>query len=342
MTSCPRDTEQLDEILTEPSEPLRQLIATLPGRFAVLGAAGKMGFHVSRMLQRTLEDLGRPEPVLTVSRFGSLAARQKFAAAGFEVVTADLSREDEVAALPDADHVVLLAGIKFGTREDPDLLRQMNITLPRNVARRYRRSLCVVLSTGCVYSFSTPDSGGSTESDPTDPPGDYARSCLGREQAFVDAAENHGTRSAIIRLNYAIDLRYGVLLDIATRVFHGEPVSLETGFVNVIWQRDAVEHILRAFGCATAPPCVLNVTGAECLSVRTLAEEFGRRFGKTVTFQGREADTAWLSNAHRAHQLFGTPQMPVDRMLDWTAEWIRRGGPTLDKPTHFEVRHGDY
>jgi nucleoside-diphosphate-sugar epimerase len=338
----PQTTAGLDELISRPTAAVIQAIERIPGRFAVLGAGGKMGFHISLMLQRCLKALNRAEPVITVSRFGSPAVREQFEAAGFDVVAADLSDPSAVAELPDVQNVVFLAGVKFGTSHDSQLLQRMNVDLPQLVANQFQSSRIVALSTGCVYSFMTPQSGGSTEDCQTDPPGDYAKSCLGRESAFVNAAKSYGTRSSIIRLNYSIDLRYGVLLDIATNVMHGNPVSLQTGYVNVIWQGDAVAHVLQSFMHAAAPPCILNVTGPAVLHVRDIAEQFGREFRRPVTFDGEEAPTAWLSNAAQSHQMFGVPSCSLATMMSWTAEWLKHGGDTLDKPTHFEVRSGSY
>lgn len=329
-------------MITCPSEAVIAAVSAMHGRIAVLGAGGKMGFHISRMLQRSLRAIERDDRVITVSRFHSPATRDQFAQAGFEVVAADLSDPVAVSQLPDADQVIFLAGVKFGTADDPQLLHQMNVQVPRLVVQRYRDASFAALSTGCVYSFSTPESGGSVEGSPTRPPGDYARSCLGREAEFVAAAEARGTRSTLIRLNYSIDLRYGVLMDIAQTVFAGRPVSLNTGYVNIIWQGDAVSHILQSMELASAPPCVLNVTGPDVLSVREIAERFGALFGCRVTFDGVEQPTAWLSNAQKSHGYFGRPQVTTDTMIRWTAEWLLRGGTTLGKPTHFEVRDDSY
>jgi nucleoside-diphosphate-sugar epimerase len=339
---CPQTVVDLDTRMTAPSPGVIEAIQQTPGQFAVLGAGGKMGFHISLMLQRCLRELGRDDPVMTVSRFGDHGVRQRFADAGFQVISADLSSEADVQRLPLVPNVVFLAGVKFGTGENSALLQRMNVLCPQLIAQRFHASRIVALSTGCVYSFTTPESGGSVETDLVDPPGAYAVSCLGRENAFRDAARDFGTQSVLIRLNYAIDLRYGVLLDIATRVMAGEPVSVEMGYVNVIWQGDAVAHILQSFPLVASPPDVLNVTGQEVHSVRKIAEEFGTHFQKPVEFSGTEQRTAWLNNAGRSHRLFGEPAISLSTMIAWTAEWLKRGGPTLDKPTHFDVRSGKY
>lgn len=328
----------LDRWISEPCEPVMEALRQCPGRIAVLGAAGKMGFHLSLLLQRATRALGRTDPVLTVSRFGSPEARGQFTEAGFEVLSSDLSDPDQVAALPPIENVFFLAGIKFGTSHAPALLERMNVIMPRLVAQHFRQSRIVALSTGCVYAFTVPESGGSTENDATDPPGDYARSCLGRERAFHDS----GARTSLIRLNYAIELRYGVLVDLAQTILAGRPVDLTTGCVNVIWQDNALSHIVQALPLAGSPPFIANVTGPGILRVRDLALAFGRRFGKEVRFQGTEAPTAWLSNASLSQRLFGPPRVSVEQMMEWIAAWLERGGETLGKPTHFENRDGSY
>ena len=338
----PRSIDQLDDTVTRPSDRVLQAIELCAGDFAVLGAGGKMGFHVTRMLQRSLQQLGRNSRITAVSRFAAAESRQPFERHGVNILAADLSDARQVASIPDFDNVIYLAGIKFGTSTDADLLTRMNATMPRLVAGRFCDARIVALSTGCVYSFTTPQSGGSTEQDETDPPGQYAQSCLQRERAFIDGSQQHGTLCALVRLNYSIDLRYGVLVDIAQHVRAGLPIDVETGFVNVIWQGDAVAGILQCLPQAALPPWIVNVTGAETLRVRDIAGKFAERFGREPFFVGEEAPTCWLSNSSRARELFGEPAVDVDCMIDWIADWLDRGGPTLDKPTHFQNRDGNY
>ncbi len=342
MSSCPTNIRELDTLITKPTDQVLQAVAECSGSFAVLGAGGKMGFHLSLMLQNGLRQLGRTDSVTTVSRFGDDRTRQQFIDAGFNVVAADLSDVDAVRALPAWDNVFFMAGVKFGTTGQPDLLHRMNVVMPQLVADHFRESRIVALSTGCVYSFSTPESGGSTEDDETNPPGEYAQSCLGRELAFQSASELHGTRTSLIRLNYSIDLRYGVLLDIAQKVRHGQPVDVDTGHVNVIWQGDAIAHTIQSLPHAANPPFTINVTGAETLRVKDIAHQFGQRFGVKVSFTGSEQPLAWLSNAKRSHALFGRPTVSVDQMIDWIATWLNRGGETLNKPADFQTRDGRY
>ncbi len=339
---CPDSTEALDAEISTPSEAVVETLRRNPGDACVLGAAGKMGFHLCCMLQQALRRLDRNDRIFAVSRFRSVRTRAAFENAGIEVLVADLSTTEGIASLPELPNVFFLAGVKFGTADDPALLQRMNVDVPRLVAERYRDSRIVALSTGCVYSFTAPESGGSTEEDPTDPPGAYARSCLGREQAFIDAAADHGTCSALIRLNYAIDLRYGVLVDLAQQILAGQPIDLTTGAVNLIWQGDALRHIVQSLDQVSAPPFLLNVTGPKVLQVRDLAEELGRRLHMPVQFSGKEAPAAWLSNATKAHRLFGAPEIPLEQMLDWVAEWVGADREVLGKPTRFQTRDGNY
>ena len=342
MEVTPASLAELHECLSRPDDGVLAAVDQLPGDFMVLGAGGKTGFHVSRMLQRSLKSLGRADRVITVSRFSDDTVRTQFDRTGFDVRPADLTDSVQLAELPNVDNVIYLAGVKFGTKDRPDLLQRFNVEMPQGAAARYRNSRIVALSTACVYSFVDVQSGGSREDASTDPPGEYARSCVGREQAFVEAAESQGTRSSLIRLSYSIDLRYGVLVDIAQKVLAGRPIDVTMGYANVIWQRDAVSHIIQALLHASVPPCVLNVTGPEVLRVRDAAEAFGRRFDRDVHLTGDEANTAWLSNAGKSHRLFGVPPTSVQQMIDWTAAWLRRDGQTLDKPTHFETRDGKF
>ncbi len=301
-----------------------------------------MGFHVTRMLQRSLEQLGRDNRVTAVSRFSSTKSRQPFERCGATVVAADLSDPEQVAAVKRAENVIYLAGVKFGTSSDAELLERMNKTMPTLVAEHFCESRIVALSTGCVYSFTSPESGGSGEQSETDPPGQYARSCLDREHAFLAGSRTHGTRCALVRLNYSIDLRYGVLVDIAQQVRNGTAIDVATGYVNVIWQGDACAEILQCLPRAAAPPLIINITGSETLRVRDLAQRFSQRFGRPAEFRGNEAATCWLSNNALAKKWFGDPSVSLDRMIDWIANWLDRGGETLDKPTHFQNRDGNY
>ncbi len=342
MDATPQSASELDDRITRPPDLVVEAIAACPGDFIVIGAGGKMGFHVGRMLQRAIESAGRQDRVVAVSRFTTPGSREPFERFGFDVVSADTADETQLSKLPLSPNVIYLAGVKFGTSARDDLLNRLNVVMPGRVAKHFRDSRIVALSTGCVYSFTAPESGGSTEQSEMDPPGDYALSCIGRERAFSEASQKYGTACAIVRLNYSIDLRYGVLVDIAKNVLSGQPVNVSTSHVNVIWQGDAVAHILACLPRATSPPLVVNVTGAEVLSVRDVAQRFAKRFGCDVSFSGNESATTWLSNPSLSHQMFGSPRVGVEQMIAWIAAWLQQGGTTWDKPTHFQTRDGNY
>ena len=332
----------LEDALSAPSAGLLASMRATPGDIVVLGAAGKMGPTLSRMARRALDALGSRDRVIAVSRFSSAKAQRSLEDSGIETIRCDLLDRSAVAALPDAPNMIFMAGQKFGTRDAPSSTWAMNVVLPAIATERYARSRIVAFSTGNVYALSSVSGGGSRETDAPAPIGEYATSCLGRERIFEDASARRGTRVAIVRLNYAIDLRYGVLVDIATRVLRGEPIDLRMGHVNVIWQGDANDWALRCLAHASAPPFVVNVTGGETLSVRELAERLGELLHRAPAFTGTEASDALLSNASRAHSLFGPPSVTTGILLEWVAEWVRAGRPLLGKPTHFEERTGTF
>ncbi|MBM3854884.1 MAG: NAD(P)-dependent oxidoreductase [Verrucomicrobia bacterium] len=337
---CPADG--VDEFLSRPSPEATAVLAQTAGPVLVLGAGGKMGLHLSLMLQRALASLGRPHALTAVSRFTTLHDLTDFTRHGIATRAADLCDPAVLAALPEAPTVFFLAGVKFGTASSPELLRRINSELPALVAERFRRARIVAFSTGCVYPFVRPETGGATEETPTAPVGEYAASCLAREVAFGAGAQAHGTRVALIRLNYSVEFRYGVLVDLAQKVLAGQPIDLTTGHVNVIWQRDALDHTIRALDLAGTPAVPVNITGADVLSVRALAIRFGELCGRPVTFTGREADTAWLNNAARSHRRFGRPPTSVEDMQRWIVAWLLQGGATWGKPTAFEQRDGKF
>lgn len=336
--SPPSSVAELNERATRPDDRVRNALRELDGDVLVLGAGGKMGFHLSAMLHRTLAELGKSNRVIAVSRFGSAESKRPFEEYKIPFTACDLTDDQQLLSLPDCPNIFFLAGVKFGAGEDHNLLQKMNVELPSRVARRFPTSRIVALSTGCVYSYVTPESGGSVETDREDPVGAYALSCLGREQAFADSE----CRCCLIRLNYSVDLRYGVLVDIARRVLAEQPVDVTMGYFNAIWQGDAVAAIVQSIQHVEHPAHRLNLTGQRILSVREVALQFGRRFEKTVRFTGHEAPTAWLNNATLAHRLFGPPQIPEETLIEWVAHWLLQDLPTLDKPTHFEVRDGRF
>jgi nucleoside-diphosphate-sugar epimerase len=333
----------LDEFLTTPTPAVIEALRSCPGDLLVLGAGGKMGPTLTLLAARALQAGGRAARVIAVSRFSEHGLRERLEQSGVETIPLDLLEDDAMDRLPEAPNVVFMAGRKFGSTGAESLTWAMNTYLPALVANRYRRSRLVVFSTGNVYPLVPVTSGGATEDVPPSPLGEYAQSCLGRERMVQHVSARHGTPAVIFRLNYAIDLRYGVLLDVAQRVFRGDVIDLGMGNANAIWQGDANALALRALAHASSPPLVLNVSGPETVSVRALASRFAALLGRPApVFSGEEAPTALLSNAGRAHDLFGYPQVPLERMIRWVAHWVQIGGPTLDKPTHFEQRDGRF
>ena len=285
---------------------------------------------------------GIAKKVIGVSRFSTPGVQEGLHEAGIETITADLLSEDCLQNLPDTQNVILMAGRKFGSTGNESLTWAMNSYMPGRVAEKFQTSRLVVFSTGNVYPLTPVSHGGATESSPVAPIGEYAQSCLSRERICTYFSSRFGTPMAILRLNYAIDLRYGILLDIAEKVYAEEVISLQMGSVNVIWQGDANAIALRAFAHCQSPPLVLNVTGPETVSIRYLASCFSTLFNKPPRFEGEETATVLLSNASRCHQLFGYPRISLGQMIEWVAEWVRIGGTTLRKPTHFEVRDGKF
>jgi nucleoside-diphosphate-sugar epimerase len=333
---------QLESFLSEPPEEVIEVIKNLRGDILILGIAGKIGITLGMMASRAVRASGVKKRVLGASRFSEPGSREKLEAAGVETIKCDLLDREAAAKLPDADNIIFMAGKKFGTGGSEDLTLAMNTVVPANAAFRFPESRFVVYSTGCVYDFMSPASGGSVESDPPHPVGDYAQSALGRERVFQYFSSARGTPVCILRLNYAVELRYGVLRDIADKVRHDDEVDLSTGHFNCIWQGDVLSQTLLAFDRCSSPAEVLNMTGPETVSVRWAAEEFAKRFGKTPLFTGMEQDRVYLNNAAKAASLFGYPRVPLLTMIDLTADWIKAGGASLGKPTHFEVRDGRY
>jgi nucleoside-diphosphate-sugar epimerase len=329
--------EELEEFMTRPTRELEADLARAEGDILVLGVGGKMGPTLARMARRA------GKRVIGVARFSEPGLREKLERWDVECVACDLLDRAALERLPRAKNVVFMAGHKFGASGNPSLTWAMNVAVPFMVAEAFRDSRIVAFSTACVYPYAPVAGRGADESTPTQPPpGDYANSCVGREQAFLYGSHRFGTPGRLVRLEYAIDMRYGVLHDVAAKVFAGEPVDVTMGHVNVLWQGDANEQALRLLAHCTTPASPLNVSGAEVLSVRSLAEEFGRRFQRQPRVVGREAPTAWLVDTRAAQKLFGAPRVAVSAMLDWQADWIARGLPDLGKPTHFETRDGKY
>lgn len=334
--------EDLEERLSRPTEADSAALAAMEGDLLILGAGGKMGPSLARLARRSAEKAGISKRIIAVARFTNQNLIAQLESSGIETISRDLLDPGALAELPDAPNVIFMAARKFGTTGAEHLTWAMNTYLPGLMAERYRESRIVTFSTGNVYGLSPVEHGGAVESTSVAPDGEYAQSALGRERMFEYASHTWGTPVAILRLNYAIDLRYGVLLDIGSAVFERRAIDLRMGLVNVIWQRDANSICLRSFGLCSSPPVILNVTGPETLSVRYIAQQFARLFGIEPVFAGEEAGSALLSNAAKAHQLFGYPSVTPVEMIEWTANWIGRGGATLDKPTQFSVRDGKF
>jgi nucleoside-diphosphate-sugar epimerase len=332
------DATHLDDTMSAPDPAVAADLAAVPGDIAVIGVGGKMGPTLARMARRALP--GRR--VIGVARFSDPGLRAALEAVGIETIQADLLDRAQVAALPRVPNVVFMAGRKFGSMGSEELTWAMNAHVPALVAEHFRDSRIVAFSTICVYPFASVAYGGPREDAALSPPGEYAMSCVARERIFQHFSKVHGTPGALIRLSYAIDMRYGVLHDLGRKVLAGQPVDVTMGHVNVIWQGDACAQALRALARAAVPSVPINVSGPEIVSIRWLAQEFGRRFGTVPTIVGDEAPTAWIANCARAAHLFGYPKVPLERLIDWQADWLMRGMGSLGKATHFEMRSGTF
>lgn len=334
--------DELNDRLSRPTPAVVEAIGRLSGDLMLLGVGGKMGPSLARMARRAFDEAGQSaRRVIGVSRF-TADGREDFARHGIETIACDLLDERQVARLPDVDNLVVMTGRKFGSTGNEPLTWAMNALVPAIVCRRFPRSRMVVFSTGNVYGLTPVAGGGSQEGDVPQPVGEYAQSCLARERMYQYFGERDQIPLAIIRLNYACDLRYGVLVDLARRVRQREPVDLAMGWFNTIWQQDANAQTLCSFDHLTVPPALVNVTGLELLSVRQVCEQFGRRWNVPVTFVGTEAETALLSRVDKSQRLFGPPTVSGGQLLDWVADWIERDQPWLGKPTHFESRSGQF
>ena len=331
--------EHLEDVMTTPSTGLVRDLARVPGDLIVLGVGGKMGPTLARLAKRAAPE----KRVVGVARFSEPGVRAGLERHGVECLQAELLDRDAVARLPKLPNVVFMAGRKFGSTGAEALTWAMNVHVPALVAEAFAGSRIVALSTACVYPFVPVASGGATEALPTTPPpGEYANSCVGRERMFEHFSRRRGTPGRLIRLSYAIDMRYGVLHDVARKMLAREPIDLSMGHVNVIWQGDANAQALRALAHCTAPTSGLNVSGAEVASIRAVAGALGERLGVSPVFAGTPAPTAWLVNTGAAQRLFGPPEVALETLLDWTADWVARGLPTLGKDTHYDVRDGNY
>ena len=335
-------TTQLMERLTRPGVPLLADIKRIKGDVLILGVGGKMGPSLAILAKKAFEQAGMNNRVIGVSRFSDPKKQEYLEQFGVETIPGDLLDEVFLQGLPACPNVIFMAGQKFGTVGQEDLTWAMNTYLPGRIAEKYRQSRIVVFSTGNVYPFTEIKGTGATEKTPTGPVGEYAQSCLGRERMFQYFAKKYNTPILIFRLNYALDLRYGVLNDIARKVWTEQPIDLRMGYVNVIWQGDANAYAIRSLLYCQSPANLLNVTGPEKLSLRELAQTFGERMQKSVQFEGEPSSTALLSDASKCFEQMGKPTISAAELVDWTVDWIMADGEALGKPTKFQVRDGKF
>ncbi len=332
------DIAALDDLLCRPSQTLIDDLHKLDGDIMILGVAGKMGPTLAGLAKAALPD----RRVIGVARFSDASARAWLEARGIETIVCDLLDETAIEALPKVQNVVFLAGRKFGAQGDLSLTWAMNTHVPALVAQAFRELRIVAFSTGCVYPFVPIGGKGADESVPPNPPGEYAQSCVGRERMFEYFSRKFATPGRLFRLNYAIDMRYGVLHDIATKILGGKPIDVSLGHVNFIWQGDASAQALRCLAHCDTPTSPINVSGQEILAVRDLAAKLGARLGREPILVGTEEPTAWLTDTSQSVKLFGPPVVDTKQLVAWTADWVARSMPSLGKPTKYEVRDGRY
>lgn len=334
--------EQLDELLSRPTPQVIQTLQQTSGDMILLGIAGKMGPTLARMILRGDEAAGIKRRVIGVSRFSDETSRQPLEDLGIETIKGDLLDNAFINSLPDVPHVIYMAGMKFGATGNESLTWAMNTYLPALVCNKYQNSRITAFSTGNIYGLVPATSQGSVETDKPNPVGEYAMSCLGRERMFEHFSRTLNIPMTIIRLNYATECRYGVLVDLALQVYHEQPIDLSMGYVNVIWQGDANAITVCSMPDADSPPTYLNVSGPQILKVRDICEAFGTRFNKKPQFTGTPAEDALLNNGQCGHKRYGAPLVEIEQIFDWTADWIRNERPLLGKPTHFESRSGKF
>ena len=340
--STPNNVDELEELLSCPSDDVIRRMSNLKGDILVLGVGGKMGPTLARMARRASDAAGVVRRVIGVSRFSSPGLEQQLNDWGVETIRCDLLDRAAIEQLPDVENIIFMAGMKFGATENPSLTWAMNCHVPALVCERFRQSRLVAFSSGNVYGLTSTTGDGSVETDSPAPIGEYASTVLGRERMFEHFSRQHGTCMVLLRLNYAVELRYGVLVDLAKKVVRGEPIDLSMGSANVIWQAEANAMALQSLLVAESPPRVLNIAGSEFFRIREVGTRLSELIGKPVRFSGTEAAEAFLSNAEVSHAMFHRPRVTVEQMIRWTADWVSRGGDDLGKPTHFESRDGRY
>lgn len=334
--------EQLEELISRPGKEAIEMFSRLEGDIMFLGVGGKIGPTLALMAKRACDAAGVSKKIYGVSLFESDEEQKRIKGLGIETIHGDLLDTNFINSLPQVKNVYFLAGMKFGSEDNLSLTWAVNSYMPALVVEHFKDSRIVAFSTGCVYPLVPVESGGSKETDKPEPVGEYAQSCLGRERMFEYGSKRNNTPVALIRLNYSVELRYGVLVDIATKVKNEEPLDLAMGYFNVIWQGDVNDVVLRSVELADSPAKILNITGEEIIRVRDVALEFGKLFGVEPKLIGKEAPTALLNNSQYAYDLYGRPQVPISQVIQWIAEWMKDEKKLLGKPTHYEVRDGKY
>ena len=337
-----KDEAQLEDLLSVPNSELVEMMRELEGDIMILGIGGKMGVTLGHQAINAIREAGVNKKVIGVSRFSDESARQRLENWGVETIACDLLDAEDVAKLPQIKNIIYMAGRKFGTNGTEEMTWAMNALVPGYVGSHFRNSNIVVFSTGCVYPLVTAASGGCTEDTAPAPIGEYSQSCLGRERIFSYCSKQFGTKVLLFRLNYAIDLRYGVLHDIGKQIYNDEPVNNTVGHFNIIWQGDANNQALRCLQHCTSPAAPMNITGPEIVSVEYIAEKFAEIMGKELKYTGQPGDKCYLNNSSKATKLFGAPRVSIEQMIKWQAQWFMQGGSSLGKPTHFEVNDGKF
>lgn len=336
------DESLLLDVMTNPGEALVESLSKVGGPLVVVGAGGKMGPSLCLLAKRAAALGGKDLDVVALSRFSNRSEREWLESHGIQTQRFDALADNDQADLPDASHVVYLVGMKFGTGTNPELTWATNTIAPANISRRYSSVPMVALSTGNVYPNTPTDAAGSREDSPLTPLGEYANAAVARERIFGHYSRTQGSRCALLRLNYALDLRYGILVDLGKSIMEDKPIDLTMSRVNCIWQGDANDRILRSLELVESPAVAFNLTSSQSYLVRDLASQLGHHLGKDPRFVGEPARTALLSDSTRLCELLGEPETPIETVIHWTASWLKRGGAILGRPTKFQVTDGKY